>query len=153
MADFVFNIAKGRVNEFAKLSLANDALIIVLLKASGLEADATLQDYDDLAAILAASNDEADFTGYSRKTLASVTVTPDDANNRQDADAADPSSYTNSGGASQAVGKALIVFDSDTTAGTDANIVPCVGLDCVITFDVGVATTLSFNASGFFRAA
>lgn len=152
MGDIVFNIAKGKVARYADLPDASDALIIVLLKASGLEADGTLQDYDTLAAILAAANDEADFTGYSRKTLASVTVTPDDTNNRQDVDAADPSAYTNSGGASQAIGKALIVWDGDTGAGSDTNIVPLVALDCVVTFDIGVATTISFNAAGFFRA-
>jgi hypothetical protein len=152
MADIVFNIAKGRVAELANLALTNDAFILVLLKTAGIEADATLQDYDTLSALLAAANDEADFTGYTRRTLASVTVTPDDTNNRQDVDAADPSAYTNSGGASQAVSKALVVYDADTTAGTDANIVPLVALDCVVTFDIGVATTLQFNSAGFFRA-
>lgn len=152
MADIVLNIAKGRVAELAALGATNDALILVLLKSSGLESDATLLDYDTLGTILAAANDECDFTGYSRKTLASVTVTVDDTNNRVDIDAADPSAYTNSGGSAQAAGKALICYDGDTTGGTDANIVPLVALDCVVTFDVGVATTLAFNASGFFRA-
>src|SRR5262245_53744071 len=114
MADIVFNIAKGKVARYADLPDANDALIVVLLKTSGIESDATLQDHDTLSALLAAANDEADFTGYSRKTLASVTVTPDDTNNRQDVDAADPSAYTNSGGSSQAVSKALICWDGDT---------------------------------------
>lgn len=152
MADVVANIAKGKVNRYADLPDASDALILVLLKTSGLESDATLKDYDTLAAILAAANDEADFTGYSRKTLASVTVTVDDTNDRQDADAADPSAYTNSGGSAQAISKAVICWDGDTGAGSDTNIVPLVFLDCVVSFDVGVATTLSFNASGFFRA-
>jgi hypothetical protein len=85
--------------------------------------------------------------------LASIVITPDDTNNRQDADAADPASYTNSGGASQAIGKLLVVYDNDTGAGTDANIIPLTYHDCVITFDVGVPVTISFNAAGFFRAA
>ena len=152
MGDIVFNIAKGKVARYADLPDASDALILVLLKTSGLEADATLLDYDTLAAILAATNDECDFTGYARRTLASITVTPDDTNNRQDVDAADPSAYTNSGGASQAASKALVCWDGDTGAGTDTNIVPLVALDCVVTFDVGVATTVSFNSAGFFRA-
>lgn len=153
MADIVFNIAKGRVAELAALGAANDALILVLLKTAGLESDATLIDYDTLGAILAAANDEADFTGYARATLGSVTVTVDDTNNRVDVDAADPAAYTNSGGSAQAVSKAIICYDNDTTGGTDANLVPLVGLDCVVTFDVGVATTLSFASAGFFRAA
>jgi hypothetical protein len=152
MADTVFNIAKGRVAELAALGAANDALILVLIKTTGIEADATLQDYDTLAAILAAANDEADFTGYARRTLTGTTVTPDDTNNRQDVDSADPAAWTNTGGASQAVSAAIICYDNDTTGGTDANLVPLVKLDYVVTFDVGVATTLQFNAAGWFRA-
>jgi hypothetical protein len=153
MADGVFNIALGRVRELSSLGATNDALVLILLKTSGLEADGTLRDYDDVAAILAAANDEADFTGYARRTLASVTNTaPDDTNNRADTDAADPASYTNSGGASQAVSKAIIAYDPDTTGGTDSSLVPLTFHDCVVTFDVGVATTISFNASGFYRA-
>jgi len=151
MADIVFNIAKGKVNRYADLPDAADALIVVLLKNAGLEADATLQDYDTLSAILGAANDEADFSGYTRKTLASITVTPDDTNNRQDADAADPTAYT-AAGSSQQIGKLLVVWDGDTGAGTDANIVPLTAHDCLVTFDVGVATTISFAIAGFFRA-
>lgn len=151
MADIVFNIAKGRVAELAALPAANDALILVLLKTAGIEADATLQDYDNLSLLLAATNDEADFTGYARRTLASVTVTVDDTNNRVDVDAADPAAWTNTGIA-QAVSAAVICYDNDTTVGTDANLIPLVKLDYVVTFDTGVATTLQFGASGFFRA-
>jgi len=152
MADFVFNISKGKVNRYADLPDAADALLIVLLKLAGIEADAVLKDYATLAAILGAANDEADFTGYTRRTLASVTVTPDNTNDWQSADAADPAAYTNSGGVPQAVAKAVLVWDGDTGAGTDTSIVPLVALDCAVTFDIGVATTLGFNASGFFRA-
>lgn len=151
MADFVFNIAKGRAARYADLPATNDALILVLLKTSGLEADSALRDYDSLSALLAAANDEADFSGYTRRTLSGVTVTVDDANDRVDVDAADPASYTNSG-ASQAVSKAVICYDPDTTGGTDADLVPLVALDCVVTFDTGVPVTLSFAAAGFYRA-
>ena len=152
MADIVFNIAKGKVARYSDLPDANDAIIVVLLKASGLEADATLQDYDTLSAILAAANDEADFTGYTRRTLANVVSTVDDTNNRMESNADDPSSYTNSGGSSQALGKLLVVWDGDTTGGTDANIVPLTAHDCVITADIGVPFTVAFHANGYFRA-
>lgn len=153
MADFVFNIALGRVRELSSLPATNDALIYMLIKATGLEADGTLRDYDDVGALFTAANDEADFTGYARRTLAGVTNTaPDDTNNRADSDANDPASYTNTGGAAQSIGKAIIAYDPDTTAGTDSSLVPLVAFDCVLTFDIGVATTTAFNASGFFRA-
>lgn len=152
-AAFTFNIAKGKVNRYADLPLTNDALILVLVKSSGLESDATLQDYDTLSALLAAANDECDFTGYSRRTLASVTVTTNDTPNTQTADAADPSSWTASG-SSQVAGAAIVCYDPDTTTGTDADLVPLVQLMAgTVTFDVGVAVTAAFDAAGFFSAA
>ena len=64
MADEVFNIAKGA---FAKKIRASASSVgILLLKTA--ESDATLRDYDTVAAILAGSNTEADFTTYARKT-------------------------------------------------------------------------------------
>lgn len=152
MADGVFNIAKGKVARYADLPDASDALVLVLLKSAGLEVDATLQDYATLSALLAAANDECDFTGYARRTLASVVSTVDNTNNRMDSDAADPAAYTNSGGSSQLAGKALVCWDGATGSGTDADIVPLVYLDCVVTFDLGVATSVAFATAGFFRA-
>lgn len=151
MANRVFNVAKGRVNELAALAGANDALILVLLKTAGLESDDTLQDAATLAAVVAGTTDEADFGGYTRRTLTGVTVTIDNTGNLQLSNATNPTAYTATG-ASQAVSRAVVCWDGDTTAGTDANIVPLVLLDCVVTFDVGVATTLSFAAGGFFSA-
>ena len=54
MADGVFNIAKGKVNEYMARVDSNDptnsAIVIVLLKLA--EADGTLEDYDDLDTLL-----------------------------------------------------------------------------------------------------
>lgn len=123
-SDIVFNVAKGRIAYYASLPAANDALILVLLKSSGLVSDATMKDYDDLAAILAGASDEADFTNYARKTLASVTVTVNDTDDRVDIDC-DDVVYTSAGGASNnTMGKAIICYDPDTTGGTDSSIIP-----------------------------
>jgi hypothetical protein len=152
VADGVMNISKGKIKYYAELPAANDALIVVLLKSTGLEADDTLNNYDDLAALLAAANDEADFTNYSRKTLASVTVTVDDTNNRCDLDAAD-FTYTSAGGATNnTVGKLLICYDPDTTTGTDSTVVPVAYYDCSFTTD-GTDQIIALNAAGFARAA
>lgn len=152
MADGVFNVAKGKAGYYATLPATNDALIVVLLKATGLEADDTLNNYDDLAALLAAANDEADFTNYTRKTLASVAGTIDDTNNRLDVDAAD-FTYTAAGGATNnSVGKALICYDPDTTGGTDSSIIPLTYHDCVFTTD-GTDQLIQLAAAGFYRAA
>src|SRR5262245_17575770 len=134
MANFVFNIAKGRVAKYADLPLANDALILVLLNSSGIESDAVLIDKADLAALVSGTTDECTFSGYTRRTLAGVTVTVDNTNDRVDVSATSPSSYTNTGSA-VAVAKAVICYDDDTTTGTDSALIPLVALDCVVTFD------------------
>jgi hypothetical protein len=55
VADFVFNIAKGKVAYYATLPAANDALIVIPIESSGVESDATLRDYDTVSALLAAA--------------------------------------------------------------------------------------------------
>lgn len=146
MADTVFNIAKGKIAYYATLPATNDALIAVPIETTGIESDATLQDYDDLGTLLAASNNEQ--TTMGRKTLSSVTVTVDDTNNRVDVDAADITWTAATGNAISAI---VICYDNDTTAGTDSNLIPLVKLDAVAT-PAGGDITFSFNAAGFYRA-
>ncbi len=153
MADFVFNIAKGKIKYYAELPAANDALILVLCDTSGLETDATLKDYDNLSLLMAGTTNEMTFTGYARRTLTGVSVTVDDTNDRTDFDAVDPAAWTNTGGSPAPCSKAIICYDPDTTTGTDADLIPLYAYDAVISFDVGVATTLAFNAAGIGRAA
>jgi len=145
----VFNIAKGKTAYYAGLPATNDALIAVLLKSSGLESTATLQDYDDLSTLLAAANDEATFTSYARQTCGSVTVTVDDTNNRVDVDCADISWTV---GSSQALGMLVICYDNDTTGGTDSNLIPLVMDDAVATTPAVGTLTYQVATSGFFRA-
>lgn len=149
MADGVFNIAKGKVAYYAGLPAANDALIVVLLKSTGLQADDTLNNHDDLAALLAAGNVECDFTNYARKTASNVTVTVDDTNNRVDVDF-DDLAYASAGGTTNnTIGKLLVCYDNDTTSGTDANIVPLTYHDISFTT---TGSTLPITVSNFFRA-
>lgn len=158
MADGIFNIAKGRVVELYNHVKGNapaaSALVIVAIKATGLEADGTLQDYDDLAAILAASNDEATNANYARKVLTDADLAalpaPDDTNNRYDIDLPDQT-WTSVGTAGGAWGKLLVCYDGDTAAGTDANIIPLTHHDFSVTPD-GTDIVAAVNAAGFFRA-
>lgn len=123
-ADFVFNTSKGRVAYYASLPAANDALVMVLCKATGLATDIVLRDLTDLGTILAGSTDEATFTNYTRQVLTTVTVTVDNTNDIVNIDC-DDVTYTNAGGASNnTMGKALICYDPDTTTGTDSSVVP-----------------------------
>lgn len=155
MANGVFNIAKGRVNEYVARVAANDpansALIIVLLKVA--EADATLEDYDDLSALLAGANTEADFTNYgARKALTDVDVTaptPDDTNNWQEADLPDVTWSSAGGATNNTMVKLLVCYDADTTGGTDANIIPLTHHDWTPTTD---GSDLTAVINGFYRA-
>jgi len=156
VADIVFNIAKGRVVEYYNRVKANDpspsALVIVAVKATGLEADGTLQDYDDLNAILAAANDEATNTGYARKVLTDSDLAalpaPDDTNNRYEVDLPDQtwSAVQTTGGA---WGALLVCYDADTGAGTDANIIPLTKHDFAVTPD---GSDIVAQINNFFRA-
>lgn len=156
MGDIVFNVAKGKVNEYlARVDgndPANSAIIVLLLKVS--EADGTLQDYDTLGALLGGANTEADFTNYARKTLTDANITapsPDDTNNRQDG-AIGNLTWTAAGGASNnTLVKMLVCYDSDTTGGTDANIIPLTAHDFAITTN-GSDLSATEPAGGFFRA-
>lgn len=154
MADFVFNIAKGRVVELFNRVDTNDptnsALIIVPVDV-GATADATIKDFDTLSAVLGGGVTERSTNGWGRKTLTDADITmpaPDDANDRFDLDIAD---QTWTGVSSGAVTDLLICYDGDTTAGTDANIIPLVQLDFPITPD-GSDVVAVINAAGFFRA-
>lgn len=152
MADGVFNISLGRIAYYGSLPASNDALIAVLLKSTGLQADATLRDHDTLSALLAASNDEADATNYVRKTLTTVTVTVDDTNERVDIDC-DDLTYTSLGGASNnTVGKLIVCYDPDTTGGDDTTIVPLTFHDVTLTTD-GTTVNVTVPSGGFARAA
>ena len=160
MGNIVFNIAKGEVNAYSKRvknnDPANSALVLVLLKTS--EVDGTLQDYDTLGDILAAgggtANVEANFTNYARIVITDATMLPtvvDDSGNQQYSDVPDQT-YVSAGGAvNNALSRILVCYDSDTTAGTDANITPLVALDWVITTD-GNDLVAQFAANGFFSA-
>ena len=145
MADFVFNIAKGAVAEMVRDS--GSALLILLLKTA--EADATMKDYDTVAALLAGTPDEADFTNYARKTGITGTITVDDTNDRVDIDIPDQT-WTAAGGASNNTLTDLVVAYENAAA--DATRIPCTNHDFAVTTD-GSDLTAQVNASGFFRAA
>lgn len=140
MANFLFNISKGRGVEFYNRAESNDpansALILVPLSASGTEAQG--QDLDDLAAVEADANfAERTTGGWVRKTLESAQLAalpaPDDTNNRYDVSV--PSVTWTTPAAGNNTTGLLVCYDSDTTAGTDSNIPPVTHHDFVVTTD------------------
>jgi hypothetical protein len=152
MADFVYNIAAGRVAELANRVNDNDptnsAFVVVALVAGGVS-DATLKDLDTLDAILATAANEATNSGYSRNTVTSLTVTVTDGSDKVEVDMADQTWTAVAAGDNWT--DLIICYDSDTTGGTDANLVPLVQLDFSVTPD-GSDITAQINSSGFYRA-
>ena len=156
MADQVHNIAKGRVAEFYFRIDANDpansAFIVLVLATAGIESDATLRDVDTVTALVAGTTNEVTNAGYARKVLTDadlVAFSPDDANDRVDLDI--PDQTWTGVAAGDGWNDLVIAYDSDTTAGTDANIVPCTMHDFVLVPD-GSDITVQVAAAGFFRA-
>lgn len=136
MAGFSFNVVLGREVEIHNRVDGNDpanaALILVAL-ASGHEADAVLKDYDTLDALLTpAANAEPTNVGYARITITDAGLaayTVDDTNNEIVLPMANQTTAAISAGDS--FSKLLICYDSDTTAGTDANIIPVKAFDII----------------------
>lgn len=146
-----FNVAAGRIIELANRVNANDptnsAFVVVAIKASGLEA--TLRDYDTLAAILAAANDEATNVGYARLVVTALTVAVDDTNDWVDVDMADPT-WAAVAAAGGAWGALLVCYDPDTTTSTDTDRIPLTKHLFARTPDGGPITAV-LPSGGFFR--
>lgn len=129
MANIVFNIALGQLAYLAGLPAANDALIMVPFASSGLGSDATLRDCATLAAVKAVATEQ---TTVGRKTLASVTVTVDNTNDRVAIDSAD---VTWSAPTGSAIGAVVICYVPDTTAQSDSTTIPLTKHDLLWTPD------------------
>lgn len=159
MANFTFNIGKGRGIELYNRVKSNDpapsALVVILLAATGLETDAVLKDKETLAAVLAGTTNEATNAGYARKVLTDADLaalpSPDHALDQWTI-AIPNQTWTAVAAIGGDIGKLIVAYDADTGAGTDANIVPITAHDFVTTPD-GTDLTASFTvAGGFYRA-
>ena len=156
MADLICNIVKGRIaelhNRIQSNDPANSAFIWVALVVSGDQDDA-IRDADTLAAVEALADvAEATNAGYARQIWTDVelaAISPDDTNNRMDLDGPDIAFGAITAGDNWT--DLLLCYDSDTTGGTDANIVPLALYDYPITPD-GSEITAQVNAAGYFRA-
>lgn len=151
-ADGVFNIALGRWMHLIGLAAAGTgALTVVLLRAA--QIDGLLREHDTLADVLAATGtDEADFTGYARKTVTvGITATVVDSSNWVNA-TIPVQTWNPAGGAVDDALVKLLVCYSPTVGAPDAQVIP-------LTFHRFTATTdggpLLWQppAAGFGRAA
>lgn len=152
MANIVFNIAKGRVVEYYNRVENNDpanaAIILVPIETAGLEADSALVDSDSLTEVLDGTTNEQ--TTMGRKTLTDADLAalpaPDDTNDRYDI-SLPTTTWTAATG--NAISKILVCYDPDTTAGTDANIIPLTMFDFVVTPS---GADIQMTGGVFFRA-
>lgn len=157
MADFVFNIAKGRFVELYNRVDSNDpanSVLLVIAYNVGAATDATLRDYDTVAQIEADANAaEVTNSGYARKTLTDtdiVAFAPDDTNDRVDVDI--PDQTWTAVGAGTAWTDIVIAYDNDSTSGTDSSVVPLTLHDFAVT-PSGSDITMQVATAGFARAA
>lgn len=153
MADFVFNIAKGRVSELVRRVDENDPstaeIVIIPLSASGTKAQG--EDFDDVAAVLG----DANFTELTTGSWARVDITdaefgttdydPNDTDNRGDVSLPQTSMGSPTAGTTTGV---LICYD-DTGTDADSALVPLVHCDFAVTAD---SSEVIINAGDFFRA-
>ncbi len=145
MANFVFNIAKGKVAYYAGLPAASDVLRVIPLESSGLEVDGTLKDYDNVSALLAGTTNEQ--TTMGRKSASSVVVTVDDTNNKITVDMADIT-WTSASG--NAVAALIVCYDA---SGSDADTVllPLTKHDFTVTPN-GTNIVAQIASAGFYEA-
>jgi hypothetical protein len=151
LANYVFNIAKGRVNEFFNRVDSNDPAnsAIVLIPLAVTDTEANRQDDATVAAFLGALPDEAGVS-WGRKTLTDVELAawaPDNVNNRGPASI--PQVTWTAPAAGQNTVGLLVAYDADTTAGTDANLIPLVHCDFAVTAD---GNDVVVSAGDVFRA-
>jgi len=123
-----------------------------VLATAGIETDAVLRDKDTLADVVSGTTNEVTNTGYARKVLdqaGGIVITYDDTNDRVDVDV--PDQTWTAVAAGDGWNDVVFAYDSDTTAGTDANIVPVSLHDFVLTPD-GSDITAQVPSPGFYRA-
>lgn len=142
-----FNIALGAAVKFVNDN--PDSLVMLLLKAN--EVDDTLNNYTDVATLLAAAgNTEADFTGYTRKTGITETVTIDDTGNFALIKMPKQSWAAQTRSTQNTLTKIVIAVQT-ATAG-DAGLVPLAAFDYAVTTDNTNSLDIDFSVNGFYKA-
>lgn len=154
MANFVFNVAKGRVAElYNRVDLGDPAAArLVVLAINTSATDAVLKDLDTLALVLGdASTAEVTNTGYARKVLAAIdlaAMAPDDTNDRMDVDIPDQTWTVVAAGTNWT--DLIICYTPDST-GLDSTFIPLTCHDFVKSPN-GTDIVAVVNSAGFFRA-
>jgi hypothetical protein len=153
MADFVFNISKGRTAELynrVDLGDPSTARLFIIPIDAGAITDATIKDCADFAAVITAGVTERAATGWNRKTITAadiVAFAADNTNDRVDLDIPDQTWTAVTAGAITD----LIICYASVTSPTNGQLVPIAQYDFSITPD-GSDVVVVINTAGFFRA-
>jgi hypothetical protein len=150
VANYAFNIAKGRAIELTNRVKSGDpaASRLYLIPLSTTTSQATGEDVDDFAALITAGAVELTTGGWNRKTIAAADITaltPDDTNNRFDADFIDETWTAVSAGNSVA----LVVCYASVATPTNAQLLPVSHHDFAITAD---GSDVTAQVAVFYRA-
>jgi len=155
MANFVFTVAMGRSAElYNRVKTADPSaaeLVVILLAASGIEADATLRDVATCAALVAGATNEATNTGYAKKVLAAgalAALDPDEANDRTDLDLPDQTWTALAADGTGAVAKLVVAYDP-VGSQTMSDMIPMTAHDFAVTPD---GSDVTAQIANFFRA-
>jgi hypothetical protein len=151
MANYAFNIVKGRAVELVNRVKSGDpaASRLYVIPLSATPSQATGEDVDDFAALISAGATEQTAGGWSRITIAAADITaltPDDVNNRFDADFIDvvwagPTTGNNV--------TSLVVCYASVATPTNAQLIPISHHDFAITAD---GSQVTGTVAVFYRA-
>ena len=152
MANFAFNIAKGRAVELYSHVENNlvAASVLVLIPLSASDTEANAQDADNVTAVLATAIDERTTGGWVRKDLGDAELaafpSPDDTNNRYDVSL--PSVTWTTPAASNNTTGLLVCYDV-TGSDADGTLMPLSHHDFAVTTD---GNDVILNSGVFWRA-
>lgn len=155
MADVLFNIAKGRMNEFAFRVDNSDPTnaVFVWLATVDTATDDTARGYDTVALYLGDANVAEATNGSYARVIQDDTDTgapaPDDGNDWFAYDLPDIDWGTPAAGDDWT--HVVVGYDSDSTGGDDTNVVPIARYEFSVSPD-GSNLTTQVNANGVWRA-
>jgi hypothetical protein len=154
MSNYAFNIAKGRMNEFAyRVKNGDPAASRLVLAALTTDAtpETTAKDANTFALLITAGAVEATHTNYSKKIITAAMITPgeDDTGDKYWCDMDDQTWSAVGAGAAWV---SLILGYSPVTSPTNADIIPIAHYDFSVTPD-GSDITAQIATTGVFSAA
>jgi hypothetical protein len=151
MANFVFNIAKGKAGQYFQNVEDNSPsgceIVVIPIEASGVEADDTLNNYDTVSALLAGASNAQTTMGRKDVTASGLTITVDDTGNLLKVEMADQTWTAATG---NAVSDLLIAYDP-TGASADTALIPLTFHDFSVTPD-GSDIVADVGTNGIYQA-